>query len=489
MTPRPLWKSPAVLYTALAVGFVTFRLVLFTIGTAASEYLLYYDYGDAARKTSLAELYRDPNRNVEYPQLAVLFASAVGVVADHLPDGAHRWTAARGNEFKGIDHARYEAALAVVLAAIDLACLGLVYLLARRYYPDETHPRRVLRLLLYTLTTGALGGILYDRQDLVVALFALLALLALAYGRSFPGYVLLTVATAYKLVGALLLPLWVFAAATLRTGPNATPGRFLRAIVVEAVVAAVVLALWPVLTYAFGGGDRAFVFLTFHSARGLQLEAPLAWPTILLDPTAEVGHGYGSYNYRGELADRIAAVLKWAMVGAVALTTLIAARGFWRTAADPRPPSPAALGPHVVASAVLVWLGFILANKVGSPQYLLWVAPLIPLLPLRSAREWCWVGLMLLVMLLTTAVYPLAYAYVKGEFVHDNPGTYSGPTDWAKALLTAKSIGLAAATVWLGASVWRAGRPTPAADSLRTSLRSPRHEPEPAPGPVPVRPA
>src|SRR5262249_22235436 len=105
MTPRPLWKSPAVLYTALAVGFVTFRLVLFTIGTAASEYLLYYDYGDAARKTSLAELYRDPNRNVEYPQLAVLFGSAVGVVADHLPDGAHRWTAARGNEFKGIDHA------------------------------------------------------------------------------------------------------------------------------------------------------------------------------------------------------------------------------------------------------------------------------------------------------------------------------------------------------------------------------------------------
>lgn len=133
---------------------------------------------------------------------------------------------------------------------------------------------------------------------------------------------------------------------------------------------------------------------------------------------------------------------------------------------------------------LLVWLGFILTNKVGSPQYFLWIAPLLPLLPLKSAREWWWVGLMLLVMVLTTAIYPCAYAYVKGVPRPDHPGTWTGPIASTQALLTTRSFALLIATLWLGGTVWRAGRfvPTPA-----TFLaRSPRHEPDLAPRPVPI---
>ncbi|MBY0514932.1 MAG: hypothetical protein K2P78_13585 [Gemmataceae bacterium] len=483
---RPLWKSPAVLYTALAAAFITFRLILATVGTAASEYRLYYEYGDAARRSSLDDLYHE--QDIEYPQLAVLFGTLTGCVADHLPDDADRWTYARPNPLGPPDYARFEAALAVVLGAVDVACLALVYLIARRFYPDEGHPRRALRLFVYTLTTGALGFILYDRQDLVVAMFALLALLALAYGWSFPGYMLLTVCTAYKLVGGLLLPVWVFAAAALRTGPNATPGRFLRAVLIEAAVSAIVLVLWPVVTYEFGGRDRAFTFLTFHSARGLQIEAPLAWPTILLDPAADVTHGYGSFNFHSALADRVAGVLKWAMVGSVVVGTLLAGRLLFRKAAAPRPLTPARLGPVVVAACLVMWLGFILANKVGSPQYLLWVAPLVPLLPLKRAREWWWVGLMLAVMVMTTAIYPCAYEFVKGKEFPPHSGTWLGPNVWTKILLTARSVGLAAATLWLAGSVWRAGRPNPV-PSISAPARSTRHEPELAPCPLTFRTA
>src|SRR5262245_21397799 len=107
-TPRPLWKSPAILYTALAAGFITFRLVLLTVGTAASEYRLYYEYGDAARKTSLDDLYHE--QNIEYPQLAVLFGSVTGVVADALPKDADRWLYSRPNPTGPEDYARYESA-------------------------------------------------------------------------------------------------------------------------------------------------------------------------------------------------------------------------------------------------------------------------------------------------------------------------------------------------------------------------------------------
>ncbi len=467
MKPRSLWNSPAVLYTAFAAAFLTFRLILFFVGTTASEYLLYQDYGEKARDQPLAELYRE--RDIEYPHLAVLFGTLAGWVGDRLPETAPRWTDARPNPYYGNSFARYEAGLSVVLASVDVACLLLIYLLALRIYPAEGPQRRVGRLLLYTVGTGVLGPILYDRQDLVVALIALAALVLLVYRFTIPSYLLLVLGTAFKLVPALLLPVWVFAAATWRSGPHARFSTFSRAVVIEAGIAGALLLLWPVLTYYFGGGDRAFVFLSYHTERGLQLEAPPAWPTMLLDPDAVVVHGYGSYNFRSALGDRIAHYLKYAMLAAVAITCLIAGRGFWPAASAETKPTPATLGPHIVASAVLVWLGFILVNKVGSPQYLLWIAPLIPLLPLRGAAAWCWATLVVAVCGLTTLGYPTFYKYLKGELLPGEPGVWAGPNTWCMLLLSARSLGLLAATIWLGHTTWRSLRPLPATVSLPRS--------------------
>ena len=472
MTSRSLWYSPAVVYTAFAAAFITFRLILFLLGTTGSEYLLYQDYGESARDKPIGEMYRD--RDIEYPHLAVLFGTAAGWVADRLPADAHRWTAARPNAYHGDSYARYEAGLSVVLAALDVVCLVLVYLLGHNFYPAEGVHRRVGRLLVYTVATGMLAPILYDRQDLVVAFFALAALLTLANGWTVPGYVLLVVGTAYKLVPGLLLPVWVFAAATRRSGPNATFKRFIRATIIEASLAGAILLVWPVATYYFGGGERGFVFLTFHSKRGLQLEAPLAWPTMLLDPQAVVGHGYGSYNFVSPFADQIAGILKWAMLLSVAVTGLIAGRGYWRMARASERPSSGALGIHALASAILVWMAFILTNKVGSPQYLLWIAPLIPLLPLRGASAWCWTALTIAACGLTSLVFPTFYKYVKGADVPDHPGTWAGPDGWCVVLLTARSLALLAATLWLGVVVWRSTRPVPTITP--SSPRSLRHD-------------
>jgi hypothetical protein len=465
-----LRRHPRTVLASLVVGFVAFRGVLFA-ATTASEYHIYRDYGEAARHTSLDELYR--TRNIEYPQLAVAFGSLAGVVADALPGWAPRLTGLRPNKFEypylGQSAAerdpadRYEVGLGLLLVAVDVGCLGLVYLIARRAYPHEDRLARAGRLAGYALATGAVGLILYDRLDLVVGGAALLALWALATGRPWVGYALLALGTGYKLVPALLLPVWVLAAAAVRAAPRATPARYLRAVALEAAVAAAVLAAWPALTYWLGGGERGFAFLTYHTDRGLQLEAPVAWPVLLLDPAAEVGHGYGSYNLRGDLADRVARPTRLLMPLAVLLAVALAARGFWRAAAAPTRPTYASLAPHAVAASLLVWFAFILANKVGSPQYLLWVAPLLPLLPLRRAAERWWAVLALVVLLLTTAVFPCTYPFVVGEVVRDDPPTWAGPTPACLALLAARSVALAVATGWLAVLVWRTPHVAPPA--------------------------
>ena len=463
-------RHPARLTAALILAFLVLRAVLFE-ATVAGEYRLYRDYGDAARATSLADLYR--TRDVEYPQLAVEFGAVAGIIADALPRGVDRLVGWRPNKFEepylsetAEEHEagdRYEVGLGIVLFAVDVACLVLVYFIARKTYPNEGRRARIGRLVGYAVATGLLGLILYDRQDLVCGFFALLALLALAHGRSAIGYALLTVGTGYKLVPALLLPIWVLATAVVRAGPGATPVRYLRAVVIEAVIAGLILTAWPVLAYTFGGQDRAFFFLTFHKDRGLQLEAPVGWPVLLIDPSTEVGHSFGSFNMRGEVADAVAKPLKAAMLLSVALGTAITLRGFWRVVrlhSALRTPYSALL-PQVVAGSLLVWLGFIVTNKVGSPQYLMWVAPLVPLLPLRTAGERWWAGLFAVALILTSAVFPCAYKYVVGPLVKDDPPTWAGPIPACEFLLAARSVTLIVVTFWLAVSLWRSPRVAP----------------------------
>lgn len=452
---------PAALYAALVVGFLLARAGLFAV-TTAGEYRLFRDYGDAARAAGVAELYR--TRNVEYPHLAVLFGTLPGYFADRLPDWAPvlvRWrhyktqppyTEESPAERDAGD--RYEVALGLVLFGVDVASLALVWLVARRAYSVESALARVGRLTGYVLFTSSVGAILYDRQDPVVALAALVALWALAEGRPRVGYAVLVLGAAYKLVPVLLLPVWVLAAAA------APPGNFWRRVVVEALVAGAMLAAWPALTYLFGGGERGFGFLTYHSARGLQLEAPIAWPVFLLDPAARVDAGYGSYNVTGALAARGAEVAKWLMLLSVPLTVGMAIRGFWRAARAGT--THAALVPHVVAASLLVWFAFIAANKVGSPQYLHWVMPLVPLLPLRARAERWWAALVLLAGGLTTLVFPCFYQWTFGEPLPTDPPTWAGPSAITLFLLAARSVTIISSTAWLGWLVWsRPHVPTP----------------------------
>ncbi len=457
--------SPATVL-ALVAGFLLLRAALFAV-TTAGEYALYQSYAQGARDTSLAELYRV--RNVEYPPLGILFGVVALHVTDVLPDGVEKLTVFRPNPSRSVESSRYEVGLSLTLFLVDLACLLLVYLVARKAYPDESPSRMAARLGVYVAASTAIGLIMYDRQDLVVGLFPMLALIAFARNWSLVAYAVLSAGVAYKLVPVLLFPLWVLAFTAIRSAP-ATTRSFLLAMVKEAAIAGLILAAYPVLSYLLWG-PRSFLFLTFHSDRGLQLESSAAWLVFVFDPDALVGYSHGSHSVLSPLANRVAKLATLATVAGEVFVVVLVGRGFWQAATGPNPPDRNRMVTHLATGSLLAWLAFILFNKVGSPQYLLWLVPLLPLLPLRSRCDWGFAVVLLLGMFFTSLVFPGQYPLVRGELIRGDEDAeltqqvWSGPIPLGTAMIAAKSISLTTAFVWLTVIVWRSPPPQAAAET------------------------
>jgi hypothetical protein len=422
---------------ALLPVFLATRLFIFFALTSATDYQVYYLYGQTARNGSLAALYKA--HNIEYPQLAVCFGSGVDWIADRLPDGVERLISARPNPVPSVGAARYQVALGLVLFAIDTALFFFVAWLARQLDPDN----RVLqmwRLGLYVAATTALAPVLYDRLDLIVGASALLALVALGRGWSVGAYAVLTLGVGFKLVPAVLLPVFVVGAAAQGGG------RFWRNFVREGIIASLIFATWPLLTYQFGGEDRAFCFMQYHTKRGVEVGSLYAAP-LLLGHDATVGYTYSSYGVQGTTADAVAKASPLVVLLALTLAFLVVVRAVRRAPAEERISV-------IAASCVLVWLAFILTNKVGSPQYFLWLAPIVPLMPLRSPELRRWGVWFCVAALLATLVYPYLWVNVFGAPVSGTTDTWAGPNAVGFVVLFLRWAAAVVITLWLAVRLW-----------------------------------
>ena len=231
---------------------------------------------------------------------------------------------------------------------------------------------------LYTATAFAgiapllLGSVILTRFDLWPAALAAGALAALVSGRDRLGLGVLGLATAAKLFPAVLLPIalaWV----ARRRGPR-------EAALGLAVFAAVIVAI--VLPFAILSPGGVVHSLTAQLGRPLQIESLGAAILLaahqlgLYDPTVVSTHG--SQNLSGSLPDALAAVQTALQLVALVAVWLLFARG--------RPDRERLL----VASAAAV-VAFIAFGKVLSPQFLIWLLPLVPLVAGSAGVAACWV--------------------------------------------------------------------------------------------------
>jgi uncharacterized membrane protein len=269
--------------------------------------------------------YRDTA--VEYPLLTGGFMEVTALLTRAVHAAESDWS---------------EVVIFAALTALLLAACGLV-ITASTAYSARGRP--------YDAAIFALSPLLvfhaFSNWDLLAMALASAGLWAWARRRPVAAGVLLGLGTAAKLYPVLLLlPLLVLAARTRRWGPA-----------LWAVAAAVVawLAVNVPFALAYWHGWREFYAFSI----GRPTERSTVW--AIAKTLVETGTGAQDGVY-------------WVPPGAaVAVATLLALGGVaWLGLAAPR-------RPRVGQLAFLAVLAFLLTTKVWSPQYSLWLVPLLAL--------------------------------------------------------------------------------------------------------------
>lgn len=236
-----------------------------------------------------------------------------------------------------------------------------------------------------------LGPIAVARLDSIVTPLAIVGLLIAVQRPAIAG-ALLAIATWIKVWPAALIAAVLVAVHKRKT--------VLISILVTSVV---VIAIAVIL----GGAANIFSFLGQQTTRGLQIEAPLATPFLWLAAFHEQGYAVYydtvilTFQVMGE-GTGIAADLSSILLGIGFVGTLL-----WGLWLHRRGSSPNHVLPAVALTLTVVLIVF---NKVGSPQYIGWLAaPIIAGLVLEQRRFVSPAVIALLLGVLTQAFYPYLY--------------------------------------------------------------------------------
>ena len=267
----------------------------------------------------------------------------------------------------------------IVLVALALVALGV------------GTGRMAAVLGFVALAPAALGPVVIVNFDLWPAALTAAALAALLHGRARLAHAALAVGATAKLYPLVLLPLF-FLHVRRREGR----GEAIAAVAVFAAVAAVVVL--PFLVLGPGGVRASAESL---ARRPLQIESLGA--SVLLaahqlgvyDPS--VNSEYNSQNLGGGLPDALAAASSLLLLGALAAVYLLFAR---RSGGRD----------GLVAACVAAVVATVALGKVLSPQFLVWLVPLVPLLAGR--RGVVTSALLAAALVLTQLWFPSRYGEV-----------------------------------------------------------------------------
>ena len=244
----------------------------------------------------------------------------------------------------------------------------------------------------YLLFLVILGPVAIGRIDAVAAFFAILGVVQIRHNRPRMAMAVFTMGAWIK-IWPVAAAIAVFSATKSKT----------RLILAAFATTASILAVGVLL----GGNEKLLSFVSMQGSRGLQVESVFATFWVWAAKFGAPGTGIYFDNQlvtnqvSGAFSNEIAWLLGLVMPGAVAITIFLGLRAP-RAGAEPK---------HLfVATFLTATLDLIVFNKVGSPQFELWLA--VPLMAgiLFGLPNWRLpVILGSCIALLTNLLYPIFY--------------------------------------------------------------------------------
>jgi len=295
----------------------------------------------------------------------------------------------------------YHLAFAAEMLLFDLLAMILIAFVA-------THFTISLRrsLTVYTLLLIAVGPLVTMRYDLLPAVLVLAASTSFMTGRTKTAWAVLALGVTAKLYPIIIAPLFVIYHLRSKQYGQLVKG----GITFLAVLLAITL---PWLVFDATGYWHS---LSYHIERGLHSESSYA--TVLLIgqvlglTQVEGEFSFGSWNLSSPLADSLAGVSPYISVGLLVILYSLCAWLLWRrsTARAGIKMLESGAAALMVRLAFLALIVFLLTSKIFSPQFLIW---LLPLLPLISGRQRYTTWLFLVIGGLTQYIFP--YHYIEFE--------------------------------------------------------------------------
>lgn len=321
--------------------------------------------------------------------------------------------------------AGYNLAFKFTVAAAGVGVVAVGAIVLRLLRAD--HGRAFATYAVIALSPVALGAVVLNRYDLWPALMMVAALAAVLDGRDRLGLGLLALGCVVKIYPAVALPVILIHVARMR-------GRDAVVRAAKSFAAVFVVCVAPFALLSPGGLGYSVYTQTI---RQLQLESLAA--SILLGAdkvgaySASIVPGKpGSLDLSGTLPNVLGVLTTLLLVGALAAVVL----AYWRAdeSAD-----------TLILGAAASIVAFIAFSKVISPQFLVWLIPLVPLIARR-------------VGLAASALFLAAMVATQIEVVYEHP---LRAFEWPVWVLLARNVMLVALfLVLLGAlRARRAGQP------------------------------
>ena len=350
--------------------FVASRAVIFAYLAGINS-----DLGTQKAYVGMAVAGRVPFRDffLEYPPLVFLYSGIPAIFDQSLQS--------------------YLATFRVLSCAVDCGIFALVL---------RTTKGSASQCLLYIVGTTVLGSIIYDRIDIVLGAMLVAAVVSLLYGRDNLFKLAIGTGIAFKLIPVIFLPM------ILAREWKKVDRRLFRAC---SLLALPMLLSFDVLMLL---GARNFDKLfEYHARRPIQLESGPASAAMILMMFGAPGHvtgGYGSWNLAAPYGTWLVmgAALLLAAVCAGSAVMVLRRRSRWHgqeTVPQQGDASFVLLMAAVLAAAMAL-------SKVLSPQYFLFLLPVLVLLPVprdRSAAIANWL-LIAAIYILTGLIFPWWYS-------------------------------------------------------------------------------